>query len=153
MKTAFRFRLSLITAMTVTSFFSGTLGAQDKRAFALGDMFAIDRVADPQVSPDGKSVLFVVTDVLKDENRTNSDIWITPVNGGGTAAKPFAVSPKGDRNPRWSPDGKTVAFVSTRGGSSQIWLVPAEGGEPRQLTTISTGADQPVWSRVLAPSQ
>ncbi len=146
MKTTAIFRFYVTVALTAVTMFTGTLTAQNKRALALDDMFAIDRVADPQVSPEGKRVLFVVTDVLKTENRTNSDIWIAPVNGGGTSAKPFVVSPKGDRNPRWSPDGTTVAFVSTRGGSSQIWLVPAEGGEPRQLTTISTGADQPFWS-------
>ena len=146
MNTTSTCRLFIMAAIAAASFFTGTLEAQDKRAFALDDMFAIDRVSDPQVSPDGKSVLFAVTDVLKNENKTNSDIWIAPVNGGGTAAKPFAVSPKVDRNPRWSPDGASVAFVSTRGGSSQIWVAPAGGGEPRQLTTISTGADQPVWS-------
>ena len=146
MNTTATIRTFAMAAIAAALFFAGALSAQEKRAFALDDMFAIDRVSDPQVSPDGKSALFTVTDVLKTENRTNSDVWIAPVSGGGTAAKPFAVSPKGDRNARWSPDGKTVAFVSTRGGSSQVWLVPAEGGEPRQLTGISTGADQPVWS-------
>ncbi len=139
-------RLILALALALVALSSAGLFAQGKRAMLLDDMFAIDRVSDPQISPDGKQLLFVVTDVLKDENRTNSDVWIAPVNGGGTAARPFAVSPKGDRNPRWSPDGSSVAFVSTRGGSSQIWIAPAGGGEPRQLTTISTGADQPVWS-------
>jgi dipeptidyl aminopeptidase/acylaminoacyl peptidase len=139
-------RSFIVAALTAATFLAPALHSQEKRALSLDDMFTIERVSDPQISPDGKSVLFVVTHVLKSENRTNSDVWIAPVDGGGTAAKPFAVSPKGDRNPRWSPDGKTVAFVSTRGGSSQIWLAPASGGEPRQLTTISTGADQPVWS-------
>jgi dipeptidyl aminopeptidase/acylaminoacyl peptidase len=135
-----------LAAIASAVLFPARLDAQEKRAFVLADMFAIDRVGDPQLSPDGKRVLFTLTDVLKDENRTNSDVWIAPVNGGGTSARPFAVSPKGDRNARWSPDGSAVVFVSTRGGSSQLWLAPADSGEPRQLTTISTGADQPVWS-------
>ena len=139
-------RAALFAAIAAASLLPAPAAAQQKRAFALDDMFTIDRVSDPQISPDGRQALFTVTHVLKDENRTNSDVWIAPVNGGGTSARPFAVSPKGDRNARWSPDGGSVAFVSTRGGSSQIWIAPAGGGEPRQLTTISTGADQPVWS-------
>ncbi len=142
-------RLLFFAALAAATIFTGTLStlsAQGKRAFALDDMFEIDRVSDPQISQGGRRFLFVVTDVLKSENRTNSDIWIAPLNGGGTGAKPLVVSPKADRNPRWSPDGKSVAFVTTRGGSSQVWLIPSEGGEPVQLTKISTGADQPVWS-------
>jgi len=124
--------------------FSWSIMAQEKRAFELADMFTIDRVSDPQLSPDGKSVLFTLSHVLKDANKTNSDIWIVSAKGGD--ARQFIASPKSDRNARWSPDGKTIAFVSSRGGSSQIYLVRASGGEPRRLTNISTGASQPVWS-------
>jgi len=120
------------------------LPGQEKRAFELADMFNIERVSDPQLSPDGKTVLFTVTHVLKDANKTNSDVWI--VSSDGSGAREFITGPKSDRSARWSPDGSMIAFVSSRGGSSQIYIVPASGGEPRQLTTISTGADQPVWS-------
>jgi len=133
-----------IAATILTLSLAWALTAQEKRAFTLADMFTIDRISDPQISPDGKSVLFTVSHVLKDENKTNSDIWIASVGGGD--ARAFITSPKGDHSARWSPDGKTIAFVSSRGGSGQIYLVDAAGGEPRQLTTISTGAGQPVWS-------
>ena len=72
-------------------FIGGTIASWLAFALALMYLFRFARVADPQISPDGRSVLFTVTDVLKSENRTNSDVWIAPVNGGGTAARPFAA--------------------------------------------------------------
>lgn len=114
------------------------------RPLELADMFKLHRVGDPQIAPDGKSVAYVVTDVVLAENRTNSDIWIVPANGGQPRA--LTNSPKHDRHPRWSPDGKWIAFESTRDGEGQIWVMPAAGGEAKKLTTLSTGASQPMWS-------
>lgn len=116
----------------------------------LDDLFRFHRVADPQVSPDGRHVAYVITDVLKDENRTNSDIWLVdtdPATGEATgAARQLTNSLQHDRHPRWSPDGKWLAFESMRDGTSQVYLLPVAGGEPRKLTTLFTGASQPVWS-------
>lgn len=115
------------------------------RPIELEDLFRLHRVSDPQVSPDGKSVVYVVTDPLKAENRTDSDLWLVPTDGSA-AAKRLTFSPKHDRHPRWSPDGKWIAFESNRGGSFQIWVLPAGGGEARAVTSISTEATSPVWS-------
>ncbi len=117
-----------------------------KRPMELEDLFRLKRVSDPQLSPDGARVAYVVTDVLKDENRTNSDIWVVNADGSGTPRK-LTNSPKRDGHPRWSPDGNWIAFESTRDGDSQLYLLPVEGGEPRKITSISTGAAQAVWSR------
>jgi len=68
-------------------------------------MFKFHRVSDPQLSPDGTRVAFVVADVLKDENRTNADIWLINADGSGEPRK-LTGSPKRDAHPRWSPDGK-----------------------------------------------
>lgn len=138
-------KLSVLSLFLLT-----VLGAA--RPLALEDMFRLKRVSDPQLSPDGRTVAYVVTEVLKAENRTQSDVWVIPAEGG--EARLLAGSPKHDRHPRWSPDGKWIAFESNREGDFQIWIVPAAGGpatgsgqdEARKLTTLSTGAAQPVWA-------
>lgn len=118
--------------------------SQEKRAMEIEDMFRIKRVSDPQLSPDGKWIAFVVTEVIKNENKMNSDIFLISSSGG--EARRITTSPANDNNPRWSPDGKTLAFVSTRSGTPQIWLINPFVGEAKQLTDIYTGASQPVWS-------
>ncbi|MBI3765296.1 MAG: S9 family peptidase [Ignavibacteriales bacterium] len=120
------------------------LMAQAKRPMELEDMFRVKRVSDPQLSPDGKWVAFVIAEVDKPNNKTNSDIWLIPSGGG--EAKQLTSSPKHDRHPRWSPDGKWIAFESNRDGSYQIYLVSSSGGDAKQLTSISTDANQAVWS-------
>jgi dipeptidyl aminopeptidase/acylaminoacyl peptidase len=128
-----------------TAFFPGTAVRAQSRPLALADMFRFHRVSDPQLSPDGTRVAYVVTEVLKDENRTNADLWIINADGSG-APRQLTDSPKRDAHPRWSPDGKWLAFESARDGVSQLYLVPAGGGAPRKLTTLSTGAAQAIWS-------
>jgi len=106
---------------------------------------ALGRVSDPQVAPDGRSVAFVVTRYSVETNRGNSDIWIAPLFGH-EPVRQLTRRPGTDNQPRFSPDGKYIAFTSTRSGTSQIWLLPMSGGEARQLTTLSTGASSPQWS-------
>ena len=114
------------------------------RPLELEDLFRFHRVSDPQLSPDGKTVVFVITDPLKAENKTKSDLWLIPAAGG--EARRLTNAPKHSRHPRWSPDGKWIAFESNRDGGYQVWLMPADGGEARQLTKLATEATAPVWS-------
>lgn len=116
----------------------------DAKPIDFDDFIRIKRVSDPQVSPDGKLIAFVVTEMDKKKNSSNSDIWIVPAAGG--EPRKLTSSPKADFNPRWSPEGKRIAFISNRGGSPQIWTIDLQGGEANQLTDISTGAGNVIWS-------
>ncbi len=118
--------------------------AQEKRPMQLDDLFRFKRVSDPQVSPDGQWVVYVVGTVDMAGNRTTSSLWLVPTEKG--EPKQLTQSPKSDRHPRWSPDGKFILFESTRSGEGQLWMIAVAGGEPRQLTTISTGAGNGMWS-------
>ncbi len=120
------------------------VNAQTMRPMQLEDMFSVRRVSDPQVSPDGKTVAFVVGVVDIASNTVNNDIWLVPSAGG--EAKQLTHSPKTDRHPRWSPDGKRIAFESNRSGSMQIYVVDVQNGETRQVTDFSSQASGAIWS-------
>src|SRR6185295_11375754 len=109
------------------------------------DYFAIQRLADPRVSPDGKWVAYTIaTSSLKDD-KSESRVWMAPVAGGDAVA----MTRKGasSSSPRWSPDGKWLAFLSARNEEeSQVWLLNRQGGEAEQLTEIKQGVDGFAWS-------
>jgi dipeptidyl aminopeptidase/acylaminoacyl peptidase len=109
------------------------------------DFYDIVTVEDPRVSPDGEWIAFVRLSVDRMENMYRSAIWLAPTDGG--APKPFTAGTKQDHSPRWSPGGKQLAFVSTRGADkAQIYIIPADGGEARPLTNLPQGASNPAWS-------
>jgi dipeptidyl aminopeptidase/acylaminoacyl peptidase len=114
------------------------------RPMTIDDLLAIKSVADPQISPDGESVVYVVSELDRATDKTDSTLWMIPVAGG--EPKRLTTAPGTNNQPRWSPDGKTLAFVSSRGGSSQVWLLPVEGGEARQLTKLPIDVSGPIWS-------
>lgn len=108
------------------------------------DMFAMGRVADPQISPDGKWIAYTVTYYNIDDNSRNSDIFL--VSADGKYHRQLTYSEKSDFSPRWSPKGGELAFLSTRNGSPQIFILSMKGGEPRQVTRIPTGVNEFIWS-------
>jgi dipeptidyl aminopeptidase/acylaminoacyl peptidase len=114
------------------------------RPISFDDFIRIKRVTDLQLSPDGSTIAFVVTVMDKAANRGASDIWLVPAKGGDP--RRLTSSPAADMNPRWSPDGRSIAFISTRSGSPQVWRIDPNGGEAVQVTRLSTGVSGVVWS-------
>ncbi len=118
--------------------------AQSQRPITFDDMIAMERIADPQISPDGKTIAFVVTKFNKAENTSNSNIFLVPAEGGDI--RQLTNAPRGNHSPRWSPDGKSIAFVSTRHGSPQIYTISVTGGEAKKRSDIYTGVNGLLWS-------
>jgi len=139
----------LVSLLTTTAVWSQSqrfefLEDEPGRPIRFEDMYAMGRVADPQISPDGKTILYVVTYFSIETNTSNSDIWAIPFEGG--EAVQLTDSPKADMHPRWAPGGTSIAFISTREGSAQIWTMNTNGTDQRRLTNISTGIDGFIWS-------
>lgn len=128
------------------------------RGFTADDLLAIQLAEDPQISPDGAQVAFVRTEVDRERHEYHRTIWLAQTAGG--EPRRLTNGPN-DRAPRWSPDGHSLAFL--RGPAApakpktreerdkgktetQLWLLPLEGGEPRQLTHLRHGAGAAVWS-------
>jgi dipeptidyl aminopeptidase/acylaminoacyl peptidase len=114
-----------------------------RHSITFDDLIKMHRIGEPQVSPDGKWVAYTVSTPDMDANRGASNIWLVATSGGAE----LQLTQSGhDSSPVWSPDGKTLAFLSSRTGESQVYLLTMEGGESHALTKLSTGADIVKWS-------
>jgi len=131
---------SIVVGLTPTN----SRAADKARPITVEDLFKFKRVADPQISPDGKQVAYTVTSVDLAANSTSSTIWLAPTGGG--MPRQLTTTKKKDRHPRFNPDGKQILFESNRSGETQLWTIDLTGGEAKQLTTISTEASTGVWS-------
>ena len=110
-----------------------------KQPFTVDALLQIQRIGDPQISPDGKTVAFSVSTPDLAANRGVNSIWTVPLNGIGTPHK--LITPA--YRPRWSPDGKRIYYTGSQGGSAQIWSINPDGTDPKQITHLSTeAADQ-----------
>jgi len=104
------------------------------KGLTVDDMLAMQRVGDPRVSPDGKLVAFSVRDTDLDANRGRFDLWL--VGSDGANPRRLTTHPENDTDPRWSPDGTSIYFLSERSGSAQVWRIPVAGGEAEQVTKL-----------------
>ena len=124
--------------------------AQGRRAIAETDLFKFVWAADPQMSPNGSRVAYVLVTVNEDKDRYETQVYIVP-SDGSAPPRPL-TSGRNDRSPRWSPSGRDIAFVRTpepvdgKSKPSQIYLISMDGGEARALTDAPKGASSPVWS-------
>lgn len=112
------------------------------QSFTATEMMKLKRLADPDVSPDGKWVAFAQTEIDASFQR-NADIWLVPVAGG--APRRMTSHPKSDSRPRFSPDGSVLAFLSNRDGASQVYAMDLLGGEARRVTLLPNGVDSFSW--------
>jgi dipeptidyl aminopeptidase/acylaminoacyl peptidase len=115
----------------------------DKRPFAISHLYDIRDVSDPQCSPDGSRVAFVVGENSLADATSNSDLYVRTLDGKRMTR--MTSDRASDSSPRWSPDGSQMLFISTRSGSAQAWVLPADGGEPRQITKFEQGVGDITW--------
>lgn len=117
--------------------------AQAPPPFTATEMMRLRRIADPQLSPDGRWVAYQATEVDPTSLGRNIDIWVVPATGGDP--RRLAAHAASDTRPRWSRDGKHLAFLSTRDGSSQVWLMDAHGAALRKVTSLPTEVGGMSW--------
>lgn len=135
--------------------------ANTRRPLEIDDIFAIDLVSEPAISPGGDRVVWVVTSLDRDADTYKAALWIAELDGAN--ARQLTSGMHRDTAPTWSPDGRSIAFVSNRPGNvrktgsesptgsdekplSQIWVISPDGGEARQATAHPGGASSPAWS-------
>ena len=119
---------------------------QAKRVIRSGDLYHLKDVRDPQISPDGGWVAYTVTTIDSAKDKSDNDIWMTSWDGATTLR--LTSSPESESAPRWSPDGRYLAFLSGRqeGKGAQIWLLDRRGGEAQRVTQLRGGVSEFAWS-------
>jgi len=135
----------LLLVVVPTSVVVAQQSSQDLRHITIDDYFQIRRVSDPQVSPDGQFVTYTVETALLKEDKNEDRIWMASTKGGD--AIPLTAAGVSSSHARWSPDGRSIAFLSARDeGKAQVWLLPRWGGEAERLTDTPQGVEDFAWS-------
>jgi dipeptidyl aminopeptidase/acylaminoacyl peptidase len=117
------------------------------RPLAADDFYRLQRVSDPHLSPDGAWIVYTVTRAVREGDKQDQDIWLVRWNGEDDIQ--LTNTSFGEHTPRWSPDGKSIAFLTDRGGGTagdQIWLLNRAGGEAKQLSHFNSEISSFAWS-------
>ena len=137
-------RMLAVIAVAVL-FASGAFQAQSRRPLQPDDIFQLKSVSDPRISPDGAWVAYTVTTLDKKEDNSDTDVYMVSASGGAPVR--LTSSKKPENGPRWSPDGRYLAFLSARDGKkAQVFLLDRRGGDAQALTDYKTGASAIAWS-------
>lgn len=131
--------VSALLVLSVSAF------AAERRPITPEDVWAIQRVAGPALSPDGRHVAYTISTYDMAENRSDSDIWLLDLQGG--PPRRLTTSTASDTSPVFSPDGTRIAFLSKRDGDgvNQLYVIPVDGGEAERLTTLPLAVSHPRW--------
>jgi len=145
---------NMLAAVAALACAAGLTAQSGKRGATAEDYFAFETLSDPHFSPDGSTIAFVVTTVDQKQNRRRSEVRAVPSDGSRMATAMTSAT-QSSSSPRWSADGRTLAFLSARpaadasdsaAGRTQIWLMPLGGGEARRLTSLPNGVTSFQWS-------
>jgi len=138
-------RRMLAVVAVVVLFASVSFQAQSRRPLQPDDIFQLKSVSDPRISPDGAWVAYTVTTLDKKEDNSDTDVYMVSASGGAPVR--LTSSKKPENGPRWSPDGRYLAFLSARDGKkAQVFLLDRRGGDAQALTDYKTGASAIAWS-------
>ncbi len=131
--------MRLLTPLFFSLLCAGPVLAAETHPFSVDDMLAMERISDPRVSPDGSRVAFTLRATDMAANKGRLDLWLAATDGAWI--RRLTSHEAADQGARWSPDGRTLYFVSTRGGSAQVWKIGADGGEAEQVTRLALDVD------------
>jgi len=143
----YRRRLSCISLLLILALASSLAAQTARRPLKLDDLTRFRNVTDPQISPDGKWVAYVVGTTDTKDDKTTTHIWMVGIDGSND--RQITFSQESETSPRWSPDGKYISFTSSRPGKTrgnQVWLLDRSGGEATQLTELKGRLQGHEWS-------
>jgi dipeptidyl aminopeptidase/acylaminoacyl peptidase len=121
-----------------------SVAAAQKRAFTIEDLYRVKAIPGFALSPDERTVVYVAASTDLPRAKRTAKLWMAGSDGSG--ARQITFGDGNESDPAFSPDGRWIAFVSTRDGSAQIYVLPIGGGEARKVTSVSTGVSSPTWS-------
>src|ERR1700680_2183022 len=130
--------------LLVVLFFVAAPAYAQKRAFTIEDFYRVRSVGDVQVSADGARAAYTVTANDLPHGKRATQVWLMDL--GTARVRQLTQGDAGGGSPVFSPDGRSLAFVSSRDGDANLFLLPLDGGEAKALTHLSTGVSDPVWS-------